>query len=328
MRIRLSVSSDALAGNPLDDPVQRDLYLVAPDGIPDEPAPVIWYLPGYGGVGGALLSHDPWQEGLEERLTRLYAEGSIEPLWVALPDAFTRLGGCQYLSSPAVGDYEGYLLDECRAAVTARLPVTRHAIAGKSSGGFGALVHAMRRPDLFEAVACHSGDLGFEMSVFPEIPRLMNAIRDHGSVEALLDAHARAAHKRGGRWFGPLMVLALAAVYSPDPSAPLGIGLPFDLERGELLPEVLDRWRAWDPVRMVERVEYLEALRGMRLVFVDCGRRDEYFLHWGARAFCKKMGDAGVDHVFDLFDGGHRGTGFRLDVSLPRLSAALRGAGR
>ena len=325
MRIHLTVSSDALVDNPLRDPHRRDLYLVGPDGMPEGPAPVVWYLAGYGGVGGTLLSHDPWQEGLEARLTRLYAKGAIGPLWVALPDAFTRLGGCQYLSSPAVGDYARYLLDECRAVVTARVPVTRHAIAGKSSGGFGALVHAMRRPDLFDAVVCHSGDLGFEMSVFPDIPRLMDAIRDHGSVEALLEAHHEAPNKREGRWFAPLMVLALAAVYSPDPSGPLGIGLPFDLERGTLLPEVLDRWRAWDPVRWVERSEYQEALRGMRLVFVDCGRRDEHFLHWGARAFSRKLEDAGVDHVFELFDGGHRGTGFRLDVSLPRLSAALTG---
>lgn len=324
MRHRLKVDSAALANNPLQDPSERILDVVGPDGMPDGPAPVVWYLAGYSGVGRALLSHDPWQEGMEERLTRLYAEGRIGPMWVALPDAFTRLGGCQYLSSPAVGDYACYLLEECRAVLEAEISVTRHAIAGKSSGGFGALVHAMRRPELFDAVVCHSGDMGFEMSVFPDIPRLMNAVRDHGSVEALVEAHGRALNKRDGRWFGPIMVLALAAVYSPDPAGPLGIGLPFDLDRGTLRDDVLDRWRAWDPIRLIEDRAHLDALRGMRLVFVDCGRRDEHFLHWGARAFSRKLEDARVEHAFELFDGGHRGTGFRLDVSLPRLSDALR----
>ena len=61
----------------------------------------------------------------------------------------------------------------------------------------------------------------------------------------------------------------------------------------------------------------------MRLVFVDCGRRDEYGLYWGALAFSKKLEAHGVPHVFESFDDGHRGTGYRLDASLPRLYAAL-----
>lgn len=316
--------SPALANNPLGDSPVRKLHLIVPDDLdPATPVPCVWYLAGYAGVGRAMLSDDPWQEGLEERLVRLRAEGRIGPMIVALPDAFTKLGGCQYLSSPAVGDYETYLFEELPRLVTERYVVSSHGIAGKSSGGYGAIVHAMRRPDLFEAVACHSGDMGFDLSLIPDLPQLMNAVRDHGGVEALVAAFDRSIKKKSGRWFGPLSMLALCAVYSPDADAPLGIGLPFDLARGTLDQARLDAWRALDPVNLIDHEEHREALRKMKLVFVDCGKRDEHALHWGALAFHRKLEDAGIEHVYETFDDGHRGTGYRLDESLPRLFAAL-----
>ncbi|MEQ9497366.1 MAG: alpha/beta hydrolase-fold protein [Deltaproteobacteria bacterium] len=316
--------SAALKGNPLGDEAVRKLHLIVPDDLdPATPVPCLWYLAGYAGVGRSMLSHDPWQEGLEERLVRLREEGRIGPMIVALPDAFTKLGGCQYLSSPAVGDYETYLLEELPAVVGERYTIRSHGIAGKSSGGYGAIVHAMRRPDLFDAVACHSGDMGFELSLMPDLPQLMNALRDHGGVEKLVASFDRAIKKKSGRWFGPLSMLALCAVYSPDASSPLGIGLPFDLDRGTLIPERLDQWRAWDPVHMIDAAAHVEALKAMKLVFIDCGKRDEHALHWGALAFHRKLEDAGVEHVYETFDDGHRGTGYRLDESLPRLYAAL-----
>lgn len=317
-------ASAALENNPLGDEHVRRVHVVVPDDHdPTVPVPCVWYLAGYAGVGRSMLSHDPWQEGLEERLIRLRKERRIGPMIVVLPDLFTKLGGCQYLGSQAVGDYETYLLEELRDVVTDRYATSGHAIAGKSSGGYGAIVHAMRRPDLFDAVACHSGDMGFELSLFPDIPQLMDAVRDHGGVEELVAAFDRAVKKKSGRWFGPLSMLALAAVYSPDPDEPLGIGLPFDLERGVLDHERLARWLAHDPVRMIDEAAHREALNEMKLVFLDCGRRDEHALHWGALAFHRKLSAAGIDHVFELFDDGHRGTGYRLDESLPRIYSAL-----
>jgi len=59
-------------------------------------------------------------------------------------------------------------------------------IGGKSSGGFGALVLAMRHPTLFSAVACHSGDAYFELSVLPDIAKTVRTLRKHGGVEGFL----------------------------------------------------------------------------------------------------------------------------------------------
>ena len=325
MRVEvLTVESEALKGNPLGDPHVRSLHVIVPEDIDaHEAVPCVWWLAGYGGVSRAMLQDDPWQEGLPQRLARLRAEGRIGPMIVVLPDCFTRLGGCQYISSSALGDYETYLIKELRAAVEARWPIARHALAGKSSGGYGALVNVIRHPDLFAAVACHSGDMHFKLSLFPDIRMLMDAVRDHGGVPRMLEKFGRAKKKRERKWFGGISMLAMAAAYSPDPSAPLGIGLPFDVETGALSDAVLEQWLTHDPLTMIEQPEALTALRQMRLVFLDCGRRDEHGLHWGALLFSRKLEAAGVPHVFESFDDGHRSTSYRLDESFPRLYAAM-----
>lgn len=323
--IEISVVSRALRGNPGGDPHHRVLPVIVPeDHDASEPLPCVWWLAGYAGSGRQMLAGDLWQEGLEARLLRLREAGEIGPMVVALPDAFTRLGGCQYLSSSAVGEYEKYLWTELPAALESHVAVSKHGVAGKSSGGFGAFHAVVRNPGFFRAMVCHSGDMGFDLSVFPDLPRLMDAVRDYGSVEKVVEAHASARNRKDGRWFGPLSMLALAAVYSPQPSAPLGLELPFEPDTGRLKPQVLERWRRFDPVEVVQRSdEAREALRALELLFVDCGRRDEHALHWGARQLSAALGAHGITHEHEEFDGGHRSTSHRLDVSLPKLYAAL-----
>jgi S-formylglutathione hydrolase FrmB len=319
----LEVSSEALRGNPLGDPHVRPLHVVVPDDLAEgERVPCIWYLSGYASVSRGMLAHDPWQEGIEERLVRLRREGKLGKVIVALPDCFTKLGGCQYLGSTAVGDYATYLLRELRAEIEARFSISGHAICGKSSGGYGAIVHAMKHPDLFCGVACHSGDMGFRLAYTGEIASLMNAVHEHAGLERFVAAFERTQKKKDGRWLGPISALALASVYSPDPSRPLGIALPFDLDKGEIDEAVFTRWLAQDPVVMIEQKAHRDALSSMRLVFVDCGRRDEYHLQWGARAFHRTMEAHGVPHLYEEFDDGHRSTSYRLDESLPRLARA------
>lgn len=322
--VSLLHDSAALASNPLGDPARRACPVVVPDDDdPREPLPCIWWLAGYAGVGAKSLAHDPWEEGLDERVARLRREGRLGRVRVALPDAFTRYGGSQYLSSSAHGDYETYLVHELRAHLEARFATSAHAIAGKSSGGFGALALATRHPGVYRAVACHSGDMGFGLAYRPDIPHLMNAVHQHGSLEAFVAAFARAPKKKDHRWFAPMSVLALAASYSPDPSAPLGVALPFSLEAGAIDEAVFARWLALDPVELALRAEVQATLRALALLFVDCGARDEHQLHWGARAFSRRLRAAQVPHVYEEFDDGHRATSYRLDVSLPRLAEAL-----
>ena len=118
------------------------------------------------------------------------------------------------------------------------------------------------------------------------------------------------------------MNLAMAATYDPDPRAPNGFRVPFNLETGEVIPE---RWRAWrrhDPVNMVAR--HRAALKTLRGIYIDCGWRDQYHIHYGARLLSARLSAARVGHRYEEFDDNHSDIDYRMDVSLPFLYRALK----
>jgi enterochelin esterase family protein len=322
-----TVESRALVGNPLKDPTTRRIAVWLPPSYAADPArryPVIYWLAGYAGTGEMLFSGNPWQPGLGERLDRLVAGGAMGEAIVVAPDCFTRWGGAQYLDSPASGAYETHVIEEVIPAIDQRLRTVAardgRAIGGKSSGGFGALVLAMRHPALFAAVASHAGDMAFELSALPDLPVAARTLRRHGGVENFLAAF-EAREKKSGDDFTTMMVLAEAAAYSPEANWPGGVALPFYAETGEIDWEIWKRWKAWDPIVLAET--HADALRAMKLVFIDAGTRDEHNLDLGARILVQRLRALGVACTHEEFDDGHRGTAYRYDVSLPKLAAAI-----
>ena len=323
------VESSALAGNPLGDATARRVAVWLPPSYaraPQRRYPLILWLAGYAGTGELMFSGTPWQPGLGERLDGLVAAGKMGEVIVAAPDCFTGWGGAQYLDSPALGRYETHLVAEVVPEIDRRFRTQAargaRGIAGKSSGGFGALVLAMRNPALFSALACHSGDAYFELSVIPDIPKAARTLRRHGGVEKFLAYFDGAASKRSDD-ITTIMMLAMGACYSPEAGRPLGIALPFDIDSGAIDWEVWRRWKAWDPVEMVGDPAHAEALRRLSLLFLDAGTRDEANLDLGARVLVGRLRALGVAFEHQEFDDGHRGIAYRYDVSLPKLAAAV-----
>jgi enterochelin esterase family protein len=321
------VDSEALAGNPLGDPTARRVAVWLPPSYasaPDRRYPVIYWLAGYAGTGEQMFSGTPWQRGLGDRLDRLAASGAMGDAIVVAPDCFTRWGGAQYLDSPAIGHYETHVVREVIPAIDARFRTiaTRdaRAIGGKSSGGFGALVLAMRHPDLFSAVASHAGDMYFELSALPDLPVAVRTLRRHGGVGGFL-RQFEATERKGSADFTTMMVLAQAGAYSPDPARPHGVALPFDVDTGEIDWAIWRRWKAWDPIEMA--APHAESLRKLKLIFIDAGTRDEHSLDLGARIFVRRLALLDIDCEHQEFEDGHRSTAYRYDVSLPKLAAAL-----
>lgn len=327
-----TVESPALLGNPLGDPHRRRTPVYLPPGYGADPArryPLAIMLPAIFVSGDMLLAPRPFGEPLAARLDRLIAEQRMPPMIVALPDGRSRYGTGQYLDSPAVGDYEGFVLD-----VVAHLDRTfataahrdQRAVLGKSSGGFGALRLGMRRPDVFGMVADHSGDKGFELCYRSHVPQFLDRTPDLDAVKrhlAHLDAtYAAAAHPLD--FVHRVNLPAMAACYSPDPDAPLGFELPVELGSGRWRPEVWSRWLAHDPIHAA--AAHADALRSLKLLYLDCGDRDEHFLHYGGRQLAAELGRLGVPHVYEEFPGGHRETEHRYDVSLSAIGRAIGGA--
>ncbi|BDG10487.1 alpha/beta hydrolase [Anaeromyxobacter paludicola] len=324
----LTLRAPSLDGNPLGDPAERPLHLYLPPGHDGarERFPVVYFLHGFFGTADGWVARSPFQPTVPERLDALVAAGVIPPVVAAFPDGFTALGGSQWVNSEASGRYEDYLARDVVAAVDARArtvpaPEAR-ALVGKSSGGYGALSVARHRPDVFGHLAAHSADAAFEYCYLPDLPRAAAALEgtDPASWHAEFLRRARETKPRSDD-HAVLTVLAMAAAYSPRAGQPLGLELPFEPGTARLRTEVWERWLAHDPVRFAPRS--LEAFRRLGSVFVDCGRRDEYQLRWGARQLVETLRQGGVAVVHEEFDDGHRGTSYRYDRSLAFLAPRL-----
>lgn len=329
---KLVIESEALAGNPLGDPVRRPLYVYRSPGVVAGTAgdvPCVYVIQGLSGQLDAWLARSSFELTQIERLDRMFA--AAEPPCpdgiVVFVDAWTSIGGSQFLNSPAVGNYLDYLCDEVVPFIDAEYPTLAAAghrgIAGKSSGGYGAMVLPMLRPDVFGGLVSHAGDALFEVCYLPDIPRAVRSLRDNfdGSLERFLEEFARRESFDWGRWGDLLNVYAMAAVYSPDLDHPGAVLLPFDLTSGRLDERIWARWLEHDPVRMAPR--FAGALRALRHIHIEAGRSDEFHLDLGAQAFSTELQKLGVAHTFELFDGRHGGIGYRYPPAIRELLKSL-----
>ncbi|MDE3191866.1 MAG: enterochelin esterase [Acidobacteriota bacterium] len=312
------LASAALAGNPLGDPSRRPLWVYVPPGADDAPLPAVYLIQGMTGQIDMWRNRSAFRPTLLELVDRLFAEEGCPPARVVFVDAWTSLGGSQFLDSPATGNYHTYLCDEVVPFVDARYPTSARGIAGKSSGGYGAMVTPMLRPDLFAGLATHAGDALFELCYLTEFPQVVRALRDDydGSYARFWeDFRSRPAFTKPA---DPqlLNTYAMAACYSAGE-------LPFDSATGRLREDVWERWLAWDPVRMVDA--HADALRSLRAVYIDAGTRDEYFLDLGAEAFRRALERIGVrDVFFELFDAKHGAIEYRYPIAIRYLAERLR----
>jgi S-formylglutathione hydrolase FrmB len=312
------LDSAALAGNPLGDPSRRPLWVYEPPGAEGAQLPAIYLIQGMTGQIDMWRNRSAFRPTLLELVDRLFAEQGCPPARVVFVDCWTSVGGSQFLDSAGTGNYHTYLCDEVVPFVDERYPTSLRAITGKSSGGYGAMVTPMLRPDLFAGLATHAGDALFELCYLTEFPTVVRALRDQydGSYERFWeDFRSRPAlTKRADAEL--LNTYAMAACYSPGE-------LPFDIASGQLRPDVWEKWLAWDPVRMVET--HADALRGLRAIYIDAGTRDEYYLDLGAEAFRQALARIGVTDVFfELFDAAHGGIEYRYPGAIRYLAERLQ----
>jgi Putative esterase len=322
-------SSKVLEGNPLGDPAERPLWVYVPPGYDDEPErryPSVYVIQGMTGQLDMWRNRTAFRKNFPELCDELFANGEAPPCVVVWVDCWTSYGGSQFLDSPGTGRYHTYLCDEVVPWVDERYRTAAAAehrgIMGKSSGGYGAMVTPMLRPDLFGGLATHAGDALFHLCYGRDFAPAVRHLRDHydGSFERFWDDfRSRPSFSRTGDEV-LLNLWAMAACYSTDDDGT--VRLPFDPNTGELVPDVWERWLAWDPVLMVPR--YADALRSQKAVYIDSGTRDEYYLDLGAEAFRRALADIGVTDVFfELFDATHGAIEYRYPIALRYLAERL-----
>ena len=317
------VTSDALRGNPLGDPHERPLWVYVPPGYDDEPDrryPSIYVIQGYTG------QLDMWRN--RPRSARRRSRSS--PTTCSRPATCRRRSSCgstRGRSSAArssstrrrSGSYHTYLCDELVPFVDERYRTIADAahrgIQGKSSGGYGAMVTPMLRPDLFGGFATHAGDALFEACYakdFPETARLLrDKLRRRRTRSFWNDFLARPLVTKSGD-FVLVNTWGMAAAYSADDDGT--VRLPID-DTGKLIPEVWERWLRWDPVRMVDAARRRAARHAG-----DLHRRREerrVLPRPRRRSVSPRARAIGVTDVFfELFEGKHGGIVWRYPIAL------------
>ena len=326
----LEIESAVLRDNPLGDPYVRPLWVYLPpayDAEPDRRFPSIYLIQGMTGQIDMWRNRSPYRPNVPERIDALFAEEDCPPAIVVFVDCWTAYGGSQFIDSPGTGRYGEYLADEAVSFVDSRYRTLaepgHRGLTGKSSGGYGAMVVPMLRPDVFGGLATHSGDALFELCYLPEFRDTARALRDEydGSYEKFwADFRSRPALTKKSDIY-LVNTYAMAACYSANEDG--SIDLPFDTATGMLRDDVWQRWLAWDPVRMARR--HADALRSQRAIYIDAGTRDEWFLDLGADAFRRELEALGITDVFfELFDAGHGGIEYRYPLAIRYLAERLQ----
>jgi S-formylglutathione hydrolase FrmB len=351
----LEHTSRILKDNPLRDPHVRKLAVWLPpqyEASDKRRFPVLYDLAGFTGSGLAHTNWKPFSDNVPERAARLVHEQKMGPAIIVFPDCFTALGGNQYVNSSAIGSYADYLTREIIPFVDREfrtLASREHrGCFGKSSGGYGAIIHGMKYAKYWGAIADHSGDSYFDFIYWADWPNTLDELARYRTPKrraGKFDVRAESGRKglaeglddgRIKRFLGKvwkkeklsmaeghcLMNLCMAATYDPDRRAPLGFRVPFNMESGEVIERRWNKWRSHDPINLVAK--YRANLKTLRGIYIDCGWRDQYQIHYGTRILSKRLAAAGIHHTYEEFDDNHSDIDYRMDVSLPFLYRSLK----
>ena len=302
---RFSFTSPSL-NNQLGDPIEREVLVHIPPNS-NGPMPCIIYLAPFTGTGFAIANWKAFAETLPQRHERLVKEGKMPPSILVMPDTFTSLGGNQFIDSETMGKWGSWLREDLRSELDSRFNISGYGLVGKSSGGYGALVRGML-DDCWEAIACHSGDCGFELLFGIEMATTLTEIMPHGGVEQFLE-YVKQTSSLNGDDFHTLMMLAMAATYS-DGTLPVDENCKFDDEKWA-------EWKSWDPLTMIEDHQDLPPC------WIDVGDSDQYNIQYGLRQLHKRMTELDIEHEWEEFPGTHSGIDHRLDLSLPWIASRI-----
>lgn len=337
----LWLTSHALAGNPLGDATLRPQLVYLPPGYSSRPShtwPVVYALHG-ATVDATSWLHAPSDTvGPIELIDAAQVHGAHQAI-VVFPDAWTSVGGSQYLDSAATGRYQTYLYDDVIPAIESayrcRTGPSSRGVIGHSSGGFGAWHLAVTRPGVFSSLAMIAADALFEgvalTTVGPAVRRLRQAHQRSFAQMWENRRHADSANHQADQtqparpwWQSPelsaprdddaacLDQYMLAACYAEEGRTEPD--LLFDPVTGQIRRDIWERWLQFDPVRNTPANR--DALRALEGIHLAAGGADPFLADNGAVALAAALHRAGVGFQLSLDDQGHE--------LHPRLGQAYR----
>lgn len=318
--------SPALEGNLLGDAARRRLQVYLPPSYDSEVSrrfPTVYLLHPFAGSSRNWTTPNLFGATLQEAMDSLIAAGAIKEMVVVMPNATNAYGGSMYHNSVVTGRWEDYIAHDLVAFIDATFRTVRQAssrgIAGHSMGAFGALLLAMKRPDVFAAVYALSPPV-LDFIDLLENPAAWRRLLQYTSPDEVREAY----FKKGD--FAASVLLAVSAVFSPNPaSQPFRVDFPYRLRNGELEREeaVHARWRA--QVLLARVPQYRQNLARLKGIWIDYGDAEIDLIKQGSQRFAAALAELGIAHHIESYEGNHHsGIAQRLRIRvLPAFSKVL-----
>jgi hypothetical protein len=194
--------SRILKDNPSRDPHVRKARRVAAAAVrrlgQQARFPVLYDLVGFTGSGLAHANWKPFGDNVPERAARLIHEKKMGPAIIVFPGLLHRAR--RQPVRELLGDrpnYADYLTREIIPFVDREfrtLAAREHrGCFGKSSGGYGAMIHGMQYAKYWGAIANHSGDACFDFVYRCDWPNTLNELGKHRVPERKAGRLRRAA---------------------------------------------------------------------------------------------------------------------------------------
>jgi len=285
--------------------------------------PVLYLLPGYDGE--ASFQYDGGNENyfriasIAKVADRLIASGEIKPMLIVMPDASIWYGGAFYANSELAGRWEDmmalelvdYIEDPDTTVFRTIGSKEARAIAGHSSGGYGAIRLAMKYPELYNSVSAIDAPLSFDgaRSSTGIRPHFSSYLTESGisSESDFLNTDSTGMRSQPSK----LLLYSMAATYSPtvkDGTSPFGkmsILLPFDYQ-GNAIADVWSLWLDNDLYTWLDDGTYFANLQNQN-IHLEWSDHDLMGFNSQTQAFSGKLAAAGVTHSTATFSsyGGY-----------------------
>lgn len=294
-RERITVHSEAIASNLVNDPADREVTVYLPPSYNTEPGkryPVLFMLHGYTDTDSQWFGWEEHWINLYEVIESSLAEGLSGEMIVVMPNAYNRFKGSMYSSSVTIGDWETFMSRELVHYIdshyrTIAEPSSR-GLAGHSMGGYGTIRLGMKYPEVWSAIyllspCCMDG------TMLDTSREMMKEVESITSVEQLENAS-----------FSQISTLALAAAWAPNPqNPPFYLDLPF--ADGDVRPEIAAKFAANRTLYMVD--QYIYNLKKLQGIGMDVGDQDMGTA--SATRLHEILESYGIIHVFEVYEGDH-----------------------
>lgn len=308
--VELKIPAPSLKGNLLGDPTEQSIAIYLPptyDTLPTKRYPTLYLLHGFTSSNTEFKTSVSLQPLIDEMIK----SGKLGEIILIMPNVRNGYQGSFYVNSTVNGNWEDYMYKDLTQYVDTNYRTIAKAesrgIAGHSMGGYGAMMLAMKHPDVFSVVYSLSPCcFGVEGDLTSDNPAWLKTIR-------LTSKDQLKNNPRSFDEFFQLAFVASSAAFSPNPSRP-----PFfvdflyrerdgRLERDE---EVFPRWKAKMPLYLVD--ENKENLLKLRGIFIDYGEKEQFsHIRITAGLFSKALSERNIPHAFEVYPNGDHGNRVR-----------------